>query len=431
MSAYNGAWQKVFDKYSIPALVAEQGFADVTADQLREFREPRLLTKMDHSHQLPKVFEENKLTILTRGISTFRIGAFEVYRDLPEWTVPAGDVENLSLPAYIETLDTTNITGEPAALNAAHAAGIMDRFCGEEVILTVSGRMRTGAFSFSVNDTVRGKAEIPVAGAQIEIDGAFEGKDAFTIVEVKNHLSKDFLVRQLYYPFRALREKAHKPTRTVFLTLANDVYDLHEFDFVDPFDYSSATLTRHKRYTIGVTPPTEAEVVEQAKKVLQAAPSSKRSDIPFPQADDFERVMDLVSYLSEKPRTADDLAVSYAFDIRQSSYYANAARYLGLADYVQVGSRREWRTTPLADEILALPYRDKNLRFAALALSISPVAETYFEWVRDGSRPTVERVAEMFSKHPDGEHLAPSTQLRRSQTILSWATWLRQIAPSK
>lgn len=430
VSAYDAAWTGIFDKYDVPAVVQQEGFIDVTADQLREFREPRLLTKMDHSHQLPKVFQEHGYNILTRGISTFRIGTFEVFQDLPEWTVPATEVENLTLPSYIETLDVTKVTGEPAVINAVHASGVLTNFCGEEVVLTVSGRQRTGEFSFSVDDKVRGTSEVTVSGAQIEIDAAFEGKEAFTIVEVKNHLSHDFCVRQLYYPFRTWRERIKKPTRNVFLTLANDVYDLHEFEFVDPFDYSSATLTNHKRYTIGVVRPTEAEVVTRARRAIEAPTQRVVRVAPFPQADDFERVMDLVAYLSEAPRTVEDLAVNYGFDPRQSDYYYNAAKFLGLAESDKGEDGREYRrSTTLANDILALPYRDKNLRFAELIFEIKPIAETYFEWVRMDEKPSIHRVVEIFSKSQDGEMLAESTQKRRSQTILAWASWLRQIAP--
>lgn len=430
VSAYDAAWTGIFEKYDIPCVVEQEGFIDLTADQLREFREPRLLTKMDHSHQVPSVFREYGLNILTRGISTFRVGTFQVFQDLPEWTVPSTAVENLTLPSYIETLDVTNVTGEPAVINAVHASGVLTNFCGEEVVLTVSGRMRTGDFEFSVDDKSGGTSQVAVSKAQIEIDAAFEGKEAFTIVEVKNHLSRDFLVRQLYYPFRTWRDRIKKPTRNVFLTLANDVYDLHEFEFIDPLDYSSATLTNHKRYTIGVTRPTEAEVVTRAKRAIETQSPRVVREAPFPQADDFERVMDLVDYLAEAPRTVEDLATNYGFDPRQSDYYYNAAKFLGLAESDKGEDGREYRrSTKLADDVLALPYREKNLRFAELIFGIKPIAETYFEWVRNNEKPQLSRVIEIFAASEDGSALAESTQRRRSQTILSWAAWLREIAP--
>lgn len=429
VSAYDRAWAGVFEKYDLARVIKEQGFADVTADQLREFREPRLLTKMDHSHQVPTVFEEHEVNILTRGISTFRIGAFEVFAELPEWTIPSTEVENLTLPDYIETLDVKNVTGEPAVINAAHASGLMAHFCGEEVDLTVSGRMRTGDFTFSVNNKVTGTSEIPVSKAQIEIDSAFEGRTAFTIVEVKNHISRDFCVRQIYYPYRTWLDRIQKPIRNVFLTQALGVYDIFEFEFINPLDYSSGELINHKRYTIGITRPAEADIVQRARKVIESPQAPTPEGTPFPQADDFERVMDLVSYLAEEPRTVEDLAVNYGFDPRQSDYYYNAAKYLGLAETSRGEDGREYRqATALAVEILALDYREKNLRFAELALGIKPVALTYYEWIRTKNRPSLDWTVETFAKSLEGRDLAESTQRRRSQTILSWAGWLCGIA---
>ena len=53
--------------------------------------------------------------------------------------------------------------------------------------------------------------------AQIEIDAAFEGADCLALIEAKRDLSEDFLIRQLYYPFRVWSARVHKRVRPVFL----------------------------------------------------------------------------------------------------------------------------------------------------------------------------------------------------------------------
>lgn len=428
-------WSDVFDAFDLLDAINRDGYVDVTAKQFHELHlQPRLMTKMDHAHQVPTVFRDNGLNILTRGFDTWRIGTFEVFQELPEWTLPSSAVTNLAFPDYIKSIDPSKITGEPGVINAAAAAGLLTDFLGEEQVLTVAGRMRTGEFTFTVKDTVHGTADIAVSKAQIEIDSGFEDRNALTLFEIKNHISRDFCVRQLFYPLRTWQSRLpNKPVRTVFLTLANDVYDVHEFHFTDPNNYSSAELINHKRYTIGITRPTEAEIVSRAKASIARQPIVPSTNVPFPQADDFERVMDLVAFLAEQPRTVEDLALNYDFHSRQSDYYFNAARYLGLAESVRAEDGREYReVTDLAREILALPYRDKNLRFAELALGIQPVAETYFEWVRTGMAPSLDWVADVFERSPfalthKGEQLAESTVHRRAGTIRAWASWLRGI----
>ena len=428
-------WSKVFDAFDLLTAIKNDGYVDVKAAQFHELHlQPRLMTKMDHAHQVPTIFAENGLNILTRGIDTWRIGTFDVFQELPEWTLPSSEVTNLTIPNYIETLDVTNITGEPGVINAAHASGLLTNFLGEEQVLTVAGRMRTGDFSFSVNDHVRGSSEISVSKAQIEIDSGFESPSAFTLFEIKNHMSRDFCVRQLFYPYRHWANRlTTKPIRNVFLTLANDVYDVHEFEFTDPKNYSSAELIKHQRFTIGITRPTEADVVSRARKVIDSEPIAVHTNVPFPQADDFERVMDLVAFLGEGSRTVEDLALNYDFHSRQSDYYYNAARYLGLTESVTGEDGREYRqVTALAREILALPYKDKILRYSDLLLSIKPLAQTYFEWVKTASCPSLDWVSDVFARSPfavshTGERLSESTVRRRSQTIVSWAGWLRDI----
>ena len=52
--------------------------------------------------------------------------------------------------------------------------------------------------------------------------------------------------------------------------------------------------------------------------------------IPFIQANSMERVISLLENLYENPMTSQQIAELMDFDIRQSDYYYNAGRYLGL-----------------------------------------------------------------------------------------------------
>ena len=58
-----------FDKYHILAEIERNGQFTISANQIKEFREPRLMTKFDHKVNLPTIFAENQLAILpvTRG----------------------------------------------------------------------------------------------------------------------------------------------------------------------------------------------------------------------------------------------------------------------------------------------------------------------------------------------------------------------------
>ena len=52
------------------------------------------------------------------------------------------------------------------------------------------------------------------------------------LIEAKSSLSTDFLVRQLYYPFRLWTNKITKPIRPVFLLYSNGTYYFFEYALV-------------------------------------------------------------------------------------------------------------------------------------------------------------------------------------------------------
>lgn len=88
--------------------------------------------------------------------------------------------------------------------------------------------MSSENFSFYAslyNDDVAISSFINVENSQIEIDAAFEGIRSLAFMEAKRDLSDNFLIRQLYYPFRTWQRKmGDKPVRPVFLIYSNSIF---------------------------------------------------------------------------------------------------------------------------------------------------------------------------------------------------------------
>ena len=82
--------------------------------------------------------------------------------------------------------------------------------------------------------------------SQIEIDGGYEGDSSLNLIEAKNYISDDFLIRQLYYPYRLWSNKIGKRVRPIFLTYSNGIFHLREYEFVTPELYNSIRLIQHK-----------------------------------------------------------------------------------------------------------------------------------------------------------------------------------------
>src|SRR3989442_11963349 len=106
----------------------------------------------------------------------------------------------------------------------------------------VGGRKFSPPFSFRVD----GSPVLHVDGVQVEIDGGFEGEHTFVALEAKVNRGDDFIIRQLYYPFRFWQETfkakgAVKEVRPIFFVYdsPSETYNFWEYRFQDPADYES------------------------------------------------------------------------------------------------------------------------------------------------------------------------------------------------
>ena len=329
------AWEDLFEKYDILGHIERTGQFQISAKQIREVREPRLMAKFDHSINLPKIFADNKLSILPITRGDYIISHFDAYH---EFVLVDSQIKRVSLPTYIQSIDSSNVTSETIALNCAVAAGIVSDFLEDEgIVSTVSGRMGSGNFSFSIGN-LRNKAlsTVTVSNSQIEIDAAYEGIRSLALFEAKRDLSKDFLIRQLYYPYRVWKNRVTKPVRPLFLVYSNGIYRIYEYEFSNPDNYSSIVLVRQRNYSVEDTIIT----VDDIQKVLHNAVREHEPKIPFPQADSFERIINFCELLDDEILSRNEVTELYAFDSRQTDYYTGAAMYLGLVEKTKKKANR-------------------------------------------------------------------------------------------
>ena len=150
----DAAWEQLFQKYNILDSIAEKGIATISAAQIKEFREPRLMVKFDHAINLPALFEENHLSILPVTRGDYVISHFDAYHRFEPCD---SQVVRASLPAHVQSLDSNHIPSEAIALNCAFASGIIADFMEDtDVVPTVSGRMGSGVFTFIVSEKNNG-----------------------------------------------------------------------------------------------------------------------------------------------------------------------------------------------------------------------------------------------------------------------------------
>ena len=198
------AWKKIFERYQILDRLANNERVSISSTEINDFREARLMTKFDHRSQLPELFVEHKLSILPTSRGTYEIGPFETFCDFDTEDV---EIVTVDFPTFLESIDYKDITSESVAINCAFVSRMLHDFTDEENLLpTVCGRMSSSLFDFTIRSE-QGSFEMRVENSQIEIDGGFEGDNSLNLIEAKNYISDDFLIRQLYYPYRLWKEK--------------------------------------------------------------------------------------------------------------------------------------------------------------------------------------------------------------------------------
>ncbi len=300
--------------------------------------------------------------------------------------------------------------------------------------------MGTGSFSFVVDRFSGGSLAVDVNSAQCEIDGGLENENSVVIIEAKNVIHSDFHIRQLYYPFRTWIKKVKKPIRLVFAIYSNQIYRLFEYRFIDAENYSSIELVQEKNYSLQETDINNEDLYKVYKAtpikyddniygtniVMDPDDKKKKKQVPFIQADSFDRVVSLVENLNVLPMNSVEIADLMAFDQRQSSYYVAAAKYLGLLEKSDADSglsNRDIRytTTKQAKRLLKLNYKDRQLKYVELMLNHKIFNKLFFYTYTNGNYPPKSLIIEeMLSNNVCGD----SQIARRASSVMGWLRWI-------
>ncbi len=414
------AWEKLFDKYKILDRVLTDGHTTIASPNINEFREARLMTKFDHKSQLPRLFADNNLSILPTSRGHYVIGTFEIFS---EFNTDNIEIIKIDFPTFLESLDYNNITSEATAINCAFVSKILHDFTGEkELYPTVSGRMSSSSFDFKINSS-KGLFNIQVENSQVEIDGGYEGDNSLNLIEAKNYISDDFLVRQIYYPYKLWSGKIQKQVRPIFLTYSNGIFHLREYSFENIDYYNSLVLVQHKKYVV----QSGAFNIETIQEIIDVTNSIREPEIPFPQADSFDRVINLCELLSQKGFiTKEEITQNYDFDARQTDYYSNAGRYLGL---VEIGKDSEngqigCSLSRNGKLVFNLNLIDRQKEFVKLIVSHSAFKQTLTLYLDNGEMPDKEDVVEVMKKSKLYNVGSDKTYFRRASTITGWTNWI-------
>lgn len=381
----------------------------VTAAQVKvvTHEEPRLMAAMDSERLLPECFRQHGVFVLPVSSDRYALVHGKGYHELEP--VPG---EPTKFPARLPFEMATLAYGQGEGRYLLHAfhSGLLSRFTGvREMYQAVTGKMRTRAFTFRVD----GSPTIEVQGAGMEVDAGFEGRGDVLLFEAKAQPRLTFLIRQLYYPYRAFSQVTSKAVRAFFFVAEpkRATYTLWEYRWADPGDYESIKLTNAGSFLIEPEePPVEA---------LEAIEPDPALDI-VPQADDLQKVADFPLLVNAGVKTARQWADHYGITERQGSYYREAAQALGLVKWED----GEFGLTEEGKRYVAMDPQRRADFLAGRILKNRLMNEVFRRVQRSVivgvSKEEVARIIEGMS------HLGGSTPIRRASTVLAYFRWMAQ-----
>jgi len=254
MPASNKAWDKIFsDYFSDHDFDKEAALltADMIKDATRGFketgeREVRILAKIDSREDLPDVFKKRGLFILPVKNGEYTIIKGEGFHDIQS---PKSTPEAFKSRLTYELKSAAIGESEMQRLDYAFNTGLVHYFADVEgdLRLQIRGRKYTPVFEFFV-----GKFKIKVRSVQTEVDAGYEGRDVIILVEAKSFKQSNFIIRQLYYPFRQWSIRTGKNVRTMYYAYhpESKQHMFWEYAFKDPLNYNSILLTKSRAYVI-------------------------------------------------------------------------------------------------------------------------------------------------------------------------------------
>ena len=404
------AWKKYIDATEI---VLDGTSHFINAKKLNKLaeREPRLLAKMDKPKDRPKVFQNAGYSLLA-----VKNGEYLIFKGDTFSKTPICSQKKLHKPSLAFKLLTAGRgTGEAEYLDNAFNTGIISDFTKNNTLYqTIRGRERTGSFDFSFQ---KNNTEVSVDGVQIEVDAGFEGEKEVILIEGKVGKRDFFNIRQIYYPYRHFRDLVpSKKIRNLFFAydLSKATYTLYEFAFANDTVFDSIRLINCLIYNL-IEPATY-----KINDLLDINFETENNTIP--QADDINKVLELLSLVNTGQNTTQHIADYFLFTTRQSLYYGEASaslgllkRYRGFVELTTFG--RQFITTAPA----------KQQFFVAKIIINSWYFRKLIHIAKNrGHFTNVDIVQIIMSvKKNDGSQRYTTTTIpRRLKTIVSWTKWL-------
>lgn len=142
----------------------------------------------------------------------------------------------------------------------------------------------------------------------------------------------------------------------------------------------------------------------------------EKNEVPFPQANDFNKVVKIIEIQDEELLKDNDYMKEYLSlgSSRQISYYLSACEFLGLV------TKRQFTTKAL--ELKECSKDTRNLRLSQLIVSLPVFGEVFFSQYLYGSEYKSEQISELIGLIYKIDNIEVCK--RRASTVIKWISWI-------
>src|SRR5699024_1109470 len=327
------------------------------------------------------------------------------------------EVNSLETLEYNEFLTTTDIS-----LFLHHANIINDFF--DETSNYLTQLKNNISISLSYNINIHDKVfRIKNLNVQSKYYTVFENQSTITILVISKDFTSDFLITDLFYPYKYFLENYHKNVRLLFVQHLDSIFRLIEFKFNSQDNMNSLEYIKEKRYSLTETELSIDDVGNILQKVkVKTNDNQDNTDVPFVQANSFDKIITMMEHLNKKPSDIYDLEMLLNVSNRQVSYYYNAGRYVGL--FKKNSLSNKYCLTETGEQLMLSNYRNRQLSFISLILE-HKIFNDLFHKIFNGTFPSKTDVLNLMKKYNVCN--STDTTSRRAESVLAWIKWVLQV----
>jgi hypothetical protein len=211
--------------------------------------EPRLLAYHTSSKSRPTIFKEKGLYLLPLENGTYILQKKNIYMDL-NYSGP----DPISIKKDDSSLVLNIGDSETSLIDNLRYSGVFERpeILGEQI---THGPLMNGRHRLNTTMTIGGVIR-DVKSVQYETDSCYETKNKIIIIEGKSALKEidSFNIRQLYFPYRAIRDKVgdKKEIICAFIHKLGENIHIWLFDFINPTEFLSIREKAYYIYTFSL-----------------------------------------------------------------------------------------------------------------------------------------------------------------------------------